>query len=773
MKILYVPSESRNLPFSAEQLASEQNIPWSSARHWTDAIEALLVLEPVILVLEIGLPKELEKFLKLWEWAHLFRKPTSHKYLLLTASKNYRVEDIPNEVDRLIWPFPPRNLGFKLNLLQKLILAQPTEDSLPWALVQTENKVFLKGSPSAKGSWQKVEQGPRTSVRWRWVELEGKKEPGSIQWILDSDQPPIYSPAQNYWSVESMNFALVCVRGEEVLFHQTNERKISSGFHNSVEGFTDQTNSTFAFSLDSSHQKNDSASALLSFPAERMPFSREEDRLSGDSERNGSDRVISVLSPHSHSPFSPLTEQQFSSPSGGKIEPKAGTSTIVAASSNDLRKLEKDASSPTHENKLTPLAAVAEKGLGPPSSKTPLESEREDKASLALKGHEKGLVESNQAIEPKQVEQEKNAFKAKTEEQKEESQSKFSENNEQERKLYKKEVSADEASSGHNLHLGQGLDFSSKGAQWKQESERKAIEAQEQLKDSHPLPPASKIIISEDPVKQRASKPTALNSKTADSKDRAREISEMPIAGEKLDSSHPADQALAQNIFQEQNPAPAKGGKTEPSPVPGKIRAQHELTEEGKKSKKEFLVGEDFGSPLAHSSTFFEQEPVLPKKIKRAAGESDRPEEIAKNKGPMEPKQGATSGLGAVKRLTIVIEAKDLEDRNSSWYRCGEHRVYLSPEQVYRGVKNWKELLPLWAYEGDMSPEFIDHPPSWKFYDKAPVRFNKPETLPPSLAKGLNEMMSKSQSSESADQKTKQAQEGGVLWRIRTRFFKK
>jgi hypothetical protein len=80
---------------------------------------------------------------------------------------------------------------------------------------------------------------------------------------------------------------------------------------------------------------------------------------------------------------------------------------------------------------------------------------------------------------------------------------------------------------------------------------------------------------------------------------------------------------------------------------------------------------------------------------------------------------------------------EQLGDRDSSWHPVGRYRIYLSAEHRYYGLKDPGQVLPLWVYEGELAPEFLDEQRAWKFYDRLPVAITSLDTLPAEVMESI------------------------------------
>gem|GEM_PF-7104479 len=81
-------------------------------------------------------------------------------------------------------------------------------------------------------------------------------------------------------------------------------------------------------------------------------------------------------------------------------------------------------------------------------------------------------------------------------------------------------------------------------------------------------------------------------------------------------------------------------------------------------------------------------------------------------------------------RLFMLMTLAELGDKQSSWHPVGTYRIYLSAQHRYYGLPHPAEVLPLWIYEGELAPEFIDEKKCWKFYDRLPASVYSLDSLP-------------------------------------------
>ena len=92
-------------------------------------------------------------------------------------------------------------------------------------------------------------------------------------------------------------------------------------------------------------------------------------------------------------------------------------------------------------------------------------------------------------------------------------------------------------------------------------------------------------------------------------------------------------------------------------------------------------------------------------------------------------------------RNFLLKSLEELQDRNSSWERADKFRVYLSAADKYEGIREIADVLPLWIYQGELAPEFIEERKSWKFYDRGPVLCLELNHVPVAVMTMLKELI--------------------------------
>lgn len=101
-------------------------------------------------------------------------------------------------------------------------------------------------------------------------------------------------------------------------------------------------------------------------------------------------------------------------------------------------------------------------------------------------------------------------------------------------------------------------------------------------------------------------------------------------------------------------------------------------------------------------------------------------------------------------RHFLMLTLEELQDKNSSWHPVEGYRIYLSAQDRYYGFPRPEALFPLWIYEGELAPEFIDRQKSWKFYDRLPNCHTSLATLPEPVLQYLGGLATEKVSGSSA-----------------------
>lgn len=128
--------------------------------------------------------------------------------------------------------------------------------------------------------------------------------------------------------------------------------------------------------------------------------------------------------------------------------------------------------------------------------------------------------------------------------------------------------------------------------------------------------------------------------------------------------------------------------------------------------------------------------PSEPQNLLRAGGEL-KPTDLNLVTGEARAKEDRQH-LKARHFLTLSLE--DLNDQNSTWLPVEGYRIYLSAQHRYRGLREVTDIFPLWIYEGELPPEFLDQKKAWKFYDRLPKSYTSLEATPAPVAKYILEM---------------------------------
>jgi hypothetical protein len=68
--------------------------------------------------------------------------------------------------------------------------------------------------------------------------------------------------------------------------------------------------------------------------------------------------------------------------------------------------------------------------------------------------------------------------------------------------------------------------------------------------------------------------------------------------------------------------------------------------------------------------------------------------------------------------------------KGGAWELAGEYYVYLQAETRYRGFQKLTDLLPLWVFKGEKSPELMSKTKEWKFLGSKPTQTRAEADLP-------------------------------------------
>ncbi len=87
-----------------------------------------------------------------------------------------------------------------------------------------------------------------------------------------------------------------------------------------------------------------------------------------------------------------------------------------------------------------------------------------------------------------------------------------------------------------------------------------------------------------------------------------------------------------------------------------------------------------------------------------------------------------------------ILTLAQLNDKNSTWHPVDQFRVYFSAQHRYYGIKDVRDIFPLWIYSGELAPEYLEVEKAWKFYDRGPQRFLLNDPLPIAVARFIQKM---------------------------------
>jgi hypothetical protein len=676
---------------------------------------------PQLLVLEIGNRADLDRALIVLDWNEHVQPLAATRYVLLMGSKHLSLGDRAAKLasaEIATLPQPTRNILFKLELQTRLLrTAPPPVRSKEGFSAKVEERpgtshrrvLVVRGPNPKEGSWNRGEGTPSGKIRWRWVKSPGTPPAATdhFQWRVDSRQAPRFEESSHAWLAESDDEAACVVDGKTLYSVQ-----VSEVIHANEEEEKSGRSEKFISPLEP--VANTAATAALAIASSRPPA-----MLSRDADLTERTEVSGANTPPKPAAISgnlPLAESEAAAETGARAqkhrakEPATSESATSTAAAQDP---EADSADISSEEAEASEAMLSKPGAPPKAAAEVAHSAAVSRARAALEQAKSALnseTVKEATAKPGSVAKQSGNSPLSTE--KTAPQSRGSANS---------AVGDPEKPDLHSVRISPAA-----------ETEKRS-NAPNPAAD--PMPP---------PLKREP----------------------LPELGEPVPELTPAKTSDAASA-RAAPPAP-RGGIPEMVPTPGRNWIEGE-----KASARGMRIG---GDPLNEEPSLATDgvptettEKLQSVKTVQAtntiasstipAGEPEPAEELRRiHPGtapePRAPKVSSYASMGPVvaeadqrgrarnppepddarrflkTRHYLLMTLEQLGDRDSSWHPMGKHRVYLSAQHRYYGLKDPSQALPLWIYEGELAPEFIDEQASWKFYDCLPIRIDSLNALP-------------------------------------------
>ncbi len=110
-------------------------------------------------------------------------------------------------------------------------------------------------------------------------------------------------------------------------------------------------------------------------------------------------------------------------------------------------------------------------------------------------------------------------------------------------------------------------------------------------------------------------------------------------------------------------------------------------------------------------------------------------------------------------RVAFYISEEELNVEGAAWEHSENYFICVGPEIKYRGFKEIAELLPIWIFNGEDKPEFLDKDKRWRFYEKEATKVESLADLPLEVSDFLNAMNDQLKSGLSQEPKVREKEE--------------
>jgi hypothetical protein len=750
--VLLLRSTSRNYPLDLKPLLERAGYSTVSLSGLDEFISCPKRGEPFLAILEVGSIEDIERALIAHEWSETVQPQVAARYLIFFASKNLSLGDRAmrfRSVETAHLPLPPKNLLFKVDLQARLLEAerhraasreaQGFESAWEEKPGGKERVLVLRGPSPKRGTWQSGEDAPQGRVRWRWVTSEARspaKESEAnapLAWVAEARSAPKYDEQRAAWVLEDAGASLqIHSRGKEI--HRSGakpgegppERKEKPGLGVSALippglGEKERTGEVRA--------PSGTEEGLATREVREDLPEQEEPSLTLNPEENAtpisSHREITPV--HDYTKVYRLNEIHDRTEEGQRgLETKEhhrtrqgrewGSGSLAATrdaptevSKPDSPHGEEVAAAKTSSRNTNPVATPSETAPVPPSVAT--------KPPMAQSS---GPTPGEPHGSPVSV---------------------WNDGREEEEIRTKEIVPTDLAKPTPSGSAVQGKEASEPPIESEKSSAgpvpkiepslRKLVETVAAnhgrgLPNEAPPVPAAKANAPE-PEGKKTMPPVPL---TPASPESGSDLRPANSAHEKK-SEEGTTQISGTMAHRHDDLRGDRNGATKPD---GSGRTVVPSTEE--KTLERIVVKraeEETPSPAPKPSPGSNEVDTSEQKVSGGFPTNDREE------------------LTALKtRHFEIMPLEQLQDRESTWHPVDRYRAYLSAYHSYYGWKDPAELFPLWVYEGELAPQFLDQQKAWKFYDRLPMVHVELATLPPPVAKFVAHYRGSMQATERA-----------------------
>ncbi len=759
LPLLLLRSTSRNFPLDLSPDLEKSGYKPEISDSLDDFIASPARAAPFLALLEVGSVADLDRALIVIDWCEQVQPMAQGRFLLLMGSKNLplgeKAHRLGGNTEIAVLPQPARNLLFKLELQGRLLASQGQADrrkngkgfaaGLEEAGAGNRRVLVARGQGEGAGRWQSAEASPQGKVRWRWIRNPEKGKPqeeDEFRWLAESQESPRFDKKLDAWIVEGAGANLVCLRGDTQIYS----------------------------ALEQAEKQNREKAKPPRKEAE-APKKAEEPGTGGETKH--SPGSAEGKSPPGIPAPEHRNQSNASPPSGGGQREKKHAPKEASSSSGMPEKKNKTSS-------VSRLREIIEKNAAASRSQKQSKSDPFEEPEESVLGEAISLP--TPAVKVRQIDYEKLVERERP------GGDDSSKNLREEKKSPKSELSIKldppvgaQSSLRERPNSGPAPDgrkepvpsLSQEGppkaegnpparegkASTPVPSSFQGLTPQSNTQQDHqqkernppgkdpataPVPPSSPHHPpTTEPLESKAEQssaipsiaPTGIDPPAPESVAPVSVSSENPVPGSPAATANPSGQASAPTASPAPEAAAASGTPAQHPVPPETSRSQAAAS-----ATEEKTVIPSLPPLLPQTSVHSSSKDPLELEERRASGRlaMDDGRQVVRATAPA--KEAGDSREFLKNRLFLLMTLAELGDKDSSWHPVGKYRVYLSAQHRYYGLPHPGEVLPLWIYEGELAPEFIDEKKCWKFYDRLPMAVYSVGEMPPEVAEQVYRM---------------------------------
>lgn len=722
MNVLILTSSSRNFPIDIHQEITKAGQNAIRFSQLADFFSSPLRHRPYLAILEIGNPEDIQRGILAYEWAQGEEFPC--RFLLLLSSKYLQLGEKALRFagsETAVLPMATKNLLFKIELQLKLLVSdkpKPASNSLVFrADVQAFERhrvLKLKGPNPFEGKWNRdLQNSPSGKIRWRWVRTHAaensEQEKAIPSWTLESDTIPVYLAEEKVWQVTDNSANLFGHYGEEEIFCWKTFLEKRGLFLDSDE--SKESHKSEAEKKSRPQKEKLSAPTEINSPINEKKNSNEEsseaqarkDKGASLDEKKSKDRTKrpnldgSTLDETSEPPGKDALESETNSKKKS-LHQEAFDDEKKGSRSKETQEVLEEEKKKKKGNAGSSLLSEEVSSPGEDQRDRNWSNQQEQALPGPAESHQKRAkivledlanpIKDKRKMETLNTEQHSPSQKEITEE-------------EIISKKRRKEFEIQEKQTRSNLNDRVEIEGTTK---LKNKIEIVGEESPESPEKSENLVPEENPSLEE--IFSRPPKKTADDTKDGKNEPiqekEEKQINKSPTNEESFQSaakSYGYEKEISKKIVANPQDLNDKGGK-----IDIEIPADRQLLEHEKRIAP------------------------FPERL-----------ELEKTFSPDKPEKALDSEFLKVRHFEI-LSLKDLDDENSSWHPVDQFRVYLKAKHRYYGIKDVREIFPLWIYSGELAPEFLEKEQSWKFYDRPPKKFLLQDPLPVGVARFVQKL---------------------------------